>query len=194
MIPAPSSAAFVPPALILFSTSTPPLPLCLCLISEVSGRPAGSRHESLNPRSEGDMALSEPIASAGKAARRVAAKPWDQQRGENGLWYARFLRYVALGPTRSISLLTKGRRNAYPVPAHWPVQAKQLNWRERAQAFDEAARKDPSLITLFHSTAESFALNGMSGATPAERKMMEGLRYIPPEDDGGELLDPTDTN
>ena len=67
--------------------------------------------------------------------------PWDPQTGENDLWYARFLRFVALGPGRSVSLVATGRRNAYPVPAHWPIQAKQRSWRERASAFDAEALK-----------------------------------------------------
>ena len=74
---------------------------------------------------------------------KVAREPvvrtlWDQQPGENDLWYGRFLRFVALGPGRSVSLVATGRRNAYPVPAHWPIQAKQHHWRERASVFDSA--------------------------------------------------------
>jgi predicted secreted protein len=37
-----------------------------------------------------------------------------------------------------VSLVATGRRNAYPVPAHWPIQSKQNSWRERASAFDDA--------------------------------------------------------
>lgn len=81
-------------------------------------------------------------------------RPWEQRPVENDLWYVRFLRYVALGPGRSVSLVSKGKRNQYPVPAHWPVVAKQLSWKDRARAFDAAASKDPALIRVFYDLLE----------------------------------------
>lgn len=84
--------------------------------------------------------MTEPSAMSKSVTRRlrVQLQPWEQQPGENDLWYGRFLRYLALGPGRSVSLVAKGRRNAYPVPAHWPIQARQLEWKTRAEGFDEA--------------------------------------------------------
>jgi hypothetical protein len=111
---------------------------------------------------------------------RTALPAWSQQRGENDLWYFRFLRFVALGPGRSVSLVSTGERNHYPVPAHWPIQAKQLNWRERAKIFDEAAKEDPALITTFNGLLESFAVP----ASEQEKKHLKGLmRYMAPEID-----------
>jgi hypothetical protein len=85
--------------------------------------------------------MTDAAVSAGSPKRvkpPAERHPWDQQPRENDLWYARFLRFIALGPGRSVSLVATGRRNAYPVPAHWPIQSKQNSWRERATAFDEA--------------------------------------------------------
>lgn len=112
-------------------------------------------------------------------------KPWHQQKGDNELWYARFLRYVALGPTRSVSLVATGERNHYPVPAHWPSQAKQRSWKTRAAAFDEAAKADPSVIGEFNNLLTAFA----SSAPPEEKLRIEaalvkgGYQAPPPEED-----------
>lgn len=96
--------------------------------------------------------MSEPsMATATPTRNKQPRQPWDQQPEEKALWYARFLRFVALGPSRSVSLLATGRRNAYPVPAHWPIQAKQWSWRERAKAFDEAAKANPRIIQVFNA-------------------------------------------
>lgn len=138
------------------------------------------------------MTLAEPAVPAKTSARR-STKPWERQPGEKDLWYARFLRYVALGPTRSISLVAKGRRNAYPVPAHWPVVSVQDNWRERATAFDEAARKDAHLITVWFLSALETARTRLTD--PTEQAKMRGLQYRPPEeDDHGEPYVPVDTD
>jgi hypothetical protein len=65
-------------------------------------------------------------------------QPWDRIEGENNLWYERFLVYLKLGPRRSVSLASRGKRNAYPIPSHWMIVARQNNWRERAAAYDRA--------------------------------------------------------
>lgn len=130
--------------------------------------------------------VTEPVVAAAQSARRPA-KPtneWDRQPKENDLWYSRFLRFVALGPGRSVSLVATGRRNAYPVPAHWPIQAKQWSWRERAQAFDEAYKTDPAklgkaLLSLL-ATALPLATNG---ETELLEKTIESGGYHPPEDE-----------
>lgn len=146
------------------------------------------------------------LAVAATARKRVSTpKPaqvrnlWDQQAGENDLWYARFLRFVALGPGRSVSLVATGRRNAYPVPAHWPIQAKQRSWRERASAFDAAVVKalkaretiedKVELIETFNNRLTALA----STATNGEAALLEaslsagGYQLHLSEDEEGDL-------
>lgn len=132
--------------------------------------------------------LAESVAampSESKAARLrplPTREPWDQRQGENDLWYIRFLRYVALGPGRSVSLVAKGQRNAYPVPAHWPVQAKQLSWRDRATAFDHAALIKPSLVTKFNDTMTTFLPKVREGKEALALAASIKIGYqVPPE-------------
>lgn len=138
-------------------------------------------------RHDSEEAMTEPAVSSSAAKRRVPPPApraaWDQQPGENALWYARFLRYVALGPDRSVSLVSTGERNHYPVPAHWPMVAKQRNWRVRARAFDEAARKDEALMT---STFVSMFTAARMAAPPDEADKMMGIMYQPPPHDEDE--------
>lgn len=117
-------------------------------------------------------------------AHKPDVRAWDQQPGENNLWYARFLRFVAIGPTgpvgpRSISLVSTGQKNHYPVPAHWPMVAKQRLWRERAAAFDEAGRKDEAVINQFNAMLGSFQME----APESEARLLQGLVYNRPADD-----------
>ena len=105
--------------------------------------------------------------------------PWDQHPDENDLWYARFVRFVALGPTRSVSLVAKGYRNAYPVPAHWPMQAKQMHWRERATAFDQAVKADSKLLAAFEGLIVSLQVRLTNG----EQQKLVGVTYQPPPPD-----------
>lgn len=82
--------------------------------------------------------MSDETALTTAPATKAAAKPWEQHKSENALWYERFLRYLALGKHRSVSLVATGRRNAYPLPSHWVIVAKEKQWRERADLFDKA--------------------------------------------------------
>jgi len=130
----------------------------------------------------------EPVPDAARAAPAVEIEAWSQQPGENDLWYSRFLRFIALGPSRSVSLLAMGRRNAYPVPAHWPIQAKQWNWRERAKAFDEAAKVDPRLIEQFNNRLEAVAAEATNGeAGPLSKAVASGGYHAIQEDDQPEI-------
>jgi hypothetical protein len=127
--------------------------------------------------------MADPVIAPTSAPPRAA---WDQQPGENDLWFARFLRFVALGPGRSVSLVATGRRNAYPVPAHWPIQAKQRLWRERARAFDEAARADSGLVLCLNAllltlATDSTLANGE--AVALEKAAKEGYQVPPTEDE-----------
>lgn len=88
-----------------------------------------------------------PEASAGSTAAAKPAspnqlvdglEPWGRQPFENDLWFERFMRYLKLGPRRSVSLAATGKRNAYPLPSHWMIVAKDNLWRERAHAYDIA--------------------------------------------------------
>lgn len=122
-----------------------------------------------------------PRVKAKPSSTPVPANPWDQQPGENDLWYARFLRYVALGPSlpRSVSLVARGRKNAYPIPAHWPIQAKQNTWKVRAEAFDAAAKAD----TSGQVTARFNALIGAMQASKlvnGEAEKLLGVTYQAP--------------
>lgn len=109
-------------------------------------------------------------------------QPWDQQSGENDLWYARFLRYVALGPTRSVSLVARGRRNAYPIPAHWPIQAKQQNWKARAENFDAAAKADPAAVDRFNLRLGALRVNA-DRKINGEAELLVGVAYQAPSPD-----------
>lgn len=123
--------------------------------------------------------------------RRAPLALWYQQPGENDLWYARFLRFVALGAERSVSLVSTGKKNYYPVPAHWPMVAKKDRWRERARAFDEAHRKDEAGMNRWFVAALVAARDKVH--TEEAHKMM-GVAYMPPPvmDDEDESSDSTD--
>lgn len=126
------------------------------------------------------MTESVASASAGTSRRQRTLAAWEQQPGENDLWYARFLRYVAIGPGRSVSLVATGRRNAYPVPAHWPIQAKQHSWRERAGAFDEAVKVDKKLENDFSTLVVATRMRLTNG----EADKLMGVHYqAPPPDE-----------
>lgn len=129
--------------------------------------------------------MTDPVAAASpvRPMRKADAKPWEQQPGENDLWYSRFLRFVALGPGRSVSLVATGKRNSYPVPAHWPIQAKQKLWRERAKAFDEAAKANASLIELFNALLATLAVSAPNGEGVALTKAVKAGGYQAPPDD-----------
>jgi len=77
--------------------------------------------------------------------------PWDRQEGEPVLWYDRFDRFRAMGPTRSLRGLyadesgkgkegQDGTRETVPInaPTSWREAAVEWRWRERAEAFDLA--------------------------------------------------------
>lgn len=130
----------------------------------------------------------ESATAASARAPRVAARsilPWQQQPGENALWFARFIRYLALGPGRSVSLVAVGRRNAYPVPAHWPAHAKQADWNARGKAFDKAARSDPSLIATLNETLAEWARTAppTEGVLLLARIAAGGYIAPPPDED-----------
>lgn len=75
---------------------------------------------------------------AAQATAAPTAKPWERRADENDLWYERFIAYLKLGPGRSVSLVSTGKRNSYPIPSHWMIVAKRNEWRERAAAYDAA--------------------------------------------------------
>lgn len=142
--------------------------------------------------------MAEALAASAAPSRAVKPKrlPWDQRPQENDLWYARFLRFVALGPSRSMSLVTRGRRNAYPVPAHWPMQAKQMDWQLRAKAFDEAAKANPAIIPIFNNLLASVAVAATTGSEPVLLRAAVdagGYQAPPDEEDYDETDIPTGT-
>lgn len=110
-------------------------------------------------------------------------RPWASQPGENQRWYARFLRYVALGPSRSLSLLTRGRKNAYPVPAHWPAKAAQSSWKDRAQACDRLLKSDPKLIGEFNLLLRDAAEAVTDELLPHEEAILKHGYQAPVDDE-----------
>ena len=64
---------------------------------------------------------------------------WERLRGENSLWFSRFLTYLKLGPQRSVQ---KARRASGNGTANlWDVKSRDWRWLERATAWDnEQAR------------------------------------------------------
>lgn len=133
--------------------------------------------------------MTEPATASETKAASAPERPraaWEQQPGENDLWYARFLRYVALGPRRSVSIVAKGKPNAYPIPAHWPIQAKQNTWKVRAEAFDQAAKANPGLIATFNSLLGRVMRDGekLNGEVKLLTAAIGAGGYqAPPEDD-----------
>lgn len=86
----------------------------------------------------GKQQAAEATANDANDAPAGDGKAWDRLPDENDLWYHRFLHYLKLGPGRSVSLASTGKRNAYPIPSHWMIVAKEKRWRERAAAYDQA--------------------------------------------------------
>lgn len=129
--------------------------------------------------------MAETAAAAAHSSNHKA--PWDQQPGENDLWYARFLRFAALGPSRSVSLVAKGRRNAYPIPAHWPIQAKQYSWRERATALDDALRSGGLDLTAFNTSLAVAAAKAPTKEAELLTAIIKSGGYVlpPSEEDYG---------
>lgn len=122
-----------------------------------------------------------------RASARKATSPWERQPFDTDLWFARFLFYMALGPRRSVSKAAMGRPNAYPVPAHWPIQARQLNWKARAEAFDAEAIANPSLVTRFNTFIRRDAEIIIKATRPVVRAFAEtiiaaGYQPLPPDD------------
>jgi len=82
------------------------------------------------------------------------SRPWDRQRNGKGLepnlWYSRFVEFLRLGPRRSVLELYnqyiqdrdgEGATRRTSTPSSWGRAAVEWNWRERAEAWDEAERQ-----------------------------------------------------
>lgn len=104
-------------------------------------RPSDEGGERFRPSDDADYV--RPPSSPPKLE-KVVGNAWDQQANENALWYQRFIDYLKLGPTRSVSLAATGRRNAYPLPSHWMVVSRDYRWKERATAWDAAGSPTPA--------------------------------------------------
>ena len=73
---------------------------------------------------------------------------WERQDGEPNNWYSRFVLFLQMGPSRSLLgavNIEKAQKSpekpSMSVPGAWKEAAKQWNWRERAEAWDEYRRK-----------------------------------------------------
>lgn len=130
-------------------------------------------------------------------AQKAKREQWEQQPKERDLWYARFLRYVALGPSRSMSLVAHGERNHYPVSAHWPPSAKKHHWRSRAAAFDAAVAADPSLGQWLLNAMSIMAVQlGNQDEVSKEVQLLSaavkgGGYQAPPDDDDEDTVSTT---
>jgi hypothetical protein len=73
-------------------------------------------------------------------------QPWERRPGEPNRWFARFECYRLAGPNRSLLGTVKAERaqraakSSTSVPQAWAKNAKQWQWRQRAEAWDEHAR------------------------------------------------------
>jgi len=81
--------------------------------------------------------------------------PWSRQRDNNGdlepnLWFDRFVRFLHLGPSRSLVGLYnqyvverdgEGTRKRTSAPGAWWTAYKSWGWKERAEAWDEYQRQ-----------------------------------------------------
>ena len=70
---------------------------------------------------------------------------WQRQNNESNLWFNRFDVFRLLGPRRSIERAFKAHKEVDQLTADrpgaiWYATAKQNNWRQRAEAWDETER------------------------------------------------------
>jgi hypothetical protein len=85
-------------------------------------------------------------------------KPWGQQEQEPTTWWARFLCFLHLGPTRTLEAAYRAWHGArqgtdgHTTPASssgaWRRAAKAFRWRERALAHDAANLETAGLESL----------------------------------------------
>jgi hypothetical protein len=62
---------------------------------------------------------------------------WDRLEGESAKLYARFERFRAMGPGRTLEAFYRaetGRKTA--APGQWRADAEKWRWKERAEAWD----------------------------------------------------------
>lgn len=81
--------------------------------------------------------------------------PWERMKGEPAFWYARFVEYRDMGPARSFTRYFRGLtptqiRGANGASNHlWSKHAKQWNWKERAEAWDEYNEESERINAYF---------------------------------------------
>lgn len=70
-------------------------------------------------------------------------EPWKRQAKESTMAYEAFLRYVGMGPQRSIAKTARGLSKSKATLMEW---SKRWHWQERVRAFDEMV-EDKALET-----------------------------------------------
>lgn len=70
-------------------------------------------------------------------------RPWDQLPQETDLWYERFIRYMLMGPSRSVPKVAAIFGASPNALSSWFAKAKDNHWHDRARKWDqEEYRKD----------------------------------------------------
>jgi hypothetical protein len=118
--------------------------------------------------------------------------PWERQLGEPNLWFSRFELFRMAGPGRSVLGIVnkerefRGKNKATSIPQSWGKAARQWRWRERAEDWDEAERKQARVA---HTKAlEEMRQRHLQEAMALQRAAIQRLRGMSLEE-----LSPADT-
>lgn len=107
----------------------------------------------------------------------VERKPWEQLPGEPSKAYARFRRYLALGPKRTVlkafRASAKKAREGKKTQAsgQWTSDCRIYDWRERAAAWD---------VDRFARQGETMVLRYMAGLSRATDRLFASLETVQP--------------
>ena len=105
-------------------------------------------------------------------------KPWEQRPDEPARAYARFRRYLSLGPKRTLlkafkaaaKKALKGKKKR--VSGQWVSDSRSYDWRERAAAWD---------ADRFARQGETMVLRYMAGLSRATDRLFASLDTVKPE-------------
>ena len=113
--------------------------------------------------------------------------PWDQAAGEPGRWYALFVRFVEMGPGRSVRGLWRVTREEGSNPSKvakvssaWHDRASQWRWVERAEAFDvqQAAERRTSWEARRRAIQETH----LTALEKTRKKLIKAIAKLAKED------------
>ena len=114
-------------------------------------------------------------------------QPWEriERDGmlEPNLWYDRFVLFLHMGPSRSLlgavhleEAQKSAEKRSHSVPGAWFDAAKEWNWRERAEGWDDYRRKQVFTTGNAYDVNRAEKLNHYSERLEAElNKMLDKL-------------------